>query len=51
MFVSSLSLLGYGVLRASETQVARMVTRMKYSKGCGRVQSSNIVRQKGRGSK
>ena len=28
-------------MRARETQVARMVTRMKYSKGWGRVQTES----------
>ena len=46
--MSSLSLLGYGVLRARETQVARMVTRMKYSKGWTKVQTESD-RQSGEG--
>ena len=34
-------------MRASETQVARMVTRMKYSKGWGRVQTQSQTEREG----
>ena len=40
-------MLGYGVFRASDTQVARMVTRMKYSKGWTKVQTESDKSREG----